>query len=977
MDRGDIGSIWNDIGWEEGRIPVVNAENKALQDEVFKLQHEIQEQKNILENVDEHMFLMSQHNKNVKQELQHTHQLLSAVSEEVNTEDHMMKICNGEKERLHQEEIRIGKECKNLKEKINFDENMKFKLNEEIEQLLNQMKMEKKELETWLEMTAVKEEDAITIQKYRRMDESKVVELNLQISNLTTEARNCKNTLDKEATETLTTQVALDKAAAEFRRSHQERHELINSWEHTLKMMNKRDKDMDSLNNQLQILKMEINKKKVELEKKKFFSQSEKENCKQLEDKIVVFEKESAEFRIKLQEAETQKNNFQDELDALKRVVDRTAADLEATRSQVATQKKTLMVETKKHATIIEQNAELVEKLQVVCECTMSAKENADQLEKMLKAEEKDQQNLNHELQELRSLKYQKEKGLVALQNELKSLEATVKNNQTCVRSLNNKISRLDQDALKQEGMLYNHDLMIETLNQRIARMEGKVNSDDMDKFKQKIEVLSQQLDEKNINHKMLEIQLNKLQDDIAKLEGFIKKLSTEMNTVSSKIDELELYNDNSDKLLKKLIIDNQKLMVKENLERLIAKRLRDVLYDKAYQVLSQEERKLQVETTMKERQEEINIHKDMLMAQIKYVNAERQEINMEYNERQAKIGKLQNRHEILMMSMAPFEEEEAKSQAYYVIKAAQEKEELQRIGDELDAKIRKTEKENLALNNTIEVLNTSNERFRTSFNRVSESSEEMSEIEQLEEKLRSVQEEIRHKRRQAKELTQDIQTMETTLENKIRENENLQEIMANKTKQLESAEKELDDLLIKIDRIKRQNARNISEIREAKQETSKTDEEVDIDLRGMINFNKSNITELTKIVQQFSAVAYENLLLCLSQANISVPTPTRTSRSGASSVRSATSSNASVSSIHSGISRGREAAQISYIGIGEDLVRDDTSNLSSLSGGSRFQRPGSGQTITSRRSSASSRSSRNSGQTQASVRSSASSFRK
>ncbi len=58
----------------------------------------------------------------------------------------------------------------------------------------------------------------------------------------------------------------------------------------------------------------------------------------------------------------------------------------------------------------------------------------------------------------------------------------------------------------------------------------------------------------------------------------------------------------------------------------------------------------------------------------------------------------------------------EEHSQAYYVIKASQEREELQRKGDDLNAKILKSEKELQALDNTHQHLKNRNSNYRDSF---------------------------------------------------------------------------------------------------------------------------------------------------------------------------------------------------------------------------------------------------------------------
>lgn len=67
--------------------------------------------------------------------------------------------------------------------------------------------------------------------------------------------------------------------------------------------------------------------------------------------------------------------------------------------------------------------------------------------------------------------------------------------------------------------------------------------------------------------------------------------------------------------------------MIEDNLLKLELKRLRDTLYNKAEQVLSLEKQKLQLNTAMEERTEEIKVHKAMIESQIRFVEQERQSV--------------------------------------------------------------------------------------------------------------------------------------------------------------------------------------------------------------------------------------------------------------------------------------------------------------------------------------------------------------
>lgn len=323
----------------------------------------------------------------------------------------------------------------------------------------------------------------------------------------------------------------------------------------------------------------------------------------------------------------------------------------------------------------------------------------------------------------------------------------------------------------------------------------------------------------------------------------------------------------------------------------------------------------------MKERIQEIAIHKDMLRSQFKVADEERQQISAELHERISKIDKLRKRYEILMVSMAPPEGEEERSQAYYVIKAAQEKEELQREGDDLDARIRKAEKEIRALENTLKLMNGRNEQYRKSFNRITETSEEMDEKQQLEEQMRAVMDKYKYKRRQIRELQEDLHTMSSTLDNLTRDEEAYVVMIEDRKNKVLQLNKELEDQRGKLERAAKQVAKYSRDLRTAKKSKDDTAEENDFEVRELREFNKSVMSQIGKVVGQHPEIA-EAVNMYFSQASLPavIPTSIHSSRSSLSSLRSTP-----VSSVRSG------GAVASPVQLGTDMPRSPASSSSSM----------------------------------------------
>ncbi|XP_071608694.1 coiled-coil domain-containing protein 39 [Heliangelus exortis] len=873
VGNSSTASVLAELHWDDGyAVPVANAENKALEDQLQKMQKEKLNLQNELTDFEERIKAMTSHLKNVRQEFSFTQSLYKARENEIETEKHFKAIAEREHGRLKSEIKRLEDEIVSLREKKNSQENTINKTTKKLESLKEQMNCDEEVLESWIKETKRKDNDTITIQKYALQDEGKLGALTLQVEKLAMQANQKRRALDNELTETITAQIELDKTAEDFRRVHQERQEVIRQWENAIQQMQKRDQQIDHCALLIAEIKQEIRNKEIVLKEKTSFLVNETLNNMEYEKKISSADREAASLRNEYQYQDTCRVQLQDELDALKSTVDRTASDLESLRTQITNLKKEILKKQARLSFLKEKNASLSNKLKLVTEETLSSEDKSLRMEEILKEEEKIVQEKETEIIQLKELFFKKTQELKLQKDKEKCVLAEIEGSRKSLKSLKNRLQRFNADALKQQELIYNQDFYIQQIQRRLSRLEGEVNEDEKQVLEAKIAELKKTLEEKQNTYDVLKAQHRKLQNDVHLIKRAMEKTGEETDGMLIKINELNIFNERSDQELRKAKATKQEMMVEDNLLKLELNRLQDILCNKTEKVLTLEKQKLELKKAIAQRTEEIRIHKAMLDSQIRLVDQERQRISAEFQDRLSKIDKLRCRYELLTFMMMPPEGEEEKTQIYYIIKAAQEKEALKREGDDLDAKICKAEKEIVALENTLCIVNNCNANYRNSFKEVTETSEEYEEKLKLEGEKRAADEKYRYKRRQIKELQENLQSMEKNFDMVLKQEALFLEQNKEKQALILQLNKDIEEQKPKLERVLKQCSRLSKEIRALRQTQTATQEERDIDLRELKSFNRT-IDKLLAHVLEANPDLTTPFQIYFDQSNLELPT--------------------------------------------------------------------------------------------------------
>ena len=132
---------------------------------------------------------------------------------------------------------------------------------------------------------------------------------------------------------------------------------------------------------------------------------------------------------------------------------------------------------------------------------------------------------------------------------------------------------------------------------------------------------------------------------------------------------------------------------------------------------------------------------------------------------------------------------------------------------------------------------------------------ESMMQKDELEQQLRSLADTYKYKRKQYKQLQEDLHNMEDAYNSLNKDERTYEAYIAEKTNKVIQTQKDIDQLKEKMERAVKALILRSRELRRAKNSDGPTQEERDFKLRELKEFNNKKVKELVEISMQYSTL--------------------------------------------------------------------------------------------------------------------------
>lgn len=368
--------------------------------------------------------------------------------------------------------------------------------------------------------------------------------------------------------------------------------------------------------------------------------------------------------------------------------------------------------------------------------------------------------------------------------------------------------------------------------------------------LEKKIKVLQQALEEQVKEQKLLHGQVKTIEVALKLANRKRDDLKLEHSELTDRVNETSLENSSSQTTLKQKTKETQSVMVQHDVLKLELTQLRKRLREVADDVVALENRQAQLKLSMESKEKEIALHKEVLRMEHRTAEEQRHEFLTTLNEKKMMVGKLEARLSAVESTMSSSEGGEQRSQTYFLIKAAQEREQLQRDGDLLDAKLKKTEKEIMSLNMLLRTLNVKNQSYKQSFGKADPKGNDQSTKKSLETKAKQLDNQLKRKEQALHNLEEDVAVVDQRLQVASEEQSQLSSFVQNLEDRHGTIDHEVNEQQERLAKTTESASKAAMELRSARNlsDDQAAPEELDLELQDAHQMNKDLLVALAEV---------------------------------------------------------------------------------------------------------------------------------
>ncbi|BDA41482.1 Coiled-coil domain-containing protein 39 [Coccomyxa sp. Obi] len=623
---------------------------------------------------------------------------------------------------------------------------------------------EQRELRQWMKASEEKEEVHKALGMSQHKESAKIKELLHQLERWSKAAASEKAALDQELAQAKSVHIELETTADAFRRLQKERQDTVAQWEHTLAAVSRHDNAIKTAADQ--------------------FAEQKVDN------QLISLERELLRMRRALKSDEQMLESTLDDMEHLKNSLSSSADDLAVQRAANEHARGLLSSKQENLLALQARASQANEELHDNTLHLNSVEQNIKQMETLLLEEQKSYAAAVKLVSSLKEENMRRAQSLSDACAKERLLRSRISGAKAQATNLRQKKRTLSEQAMRQREVLYQADFRLVMLKRSLARAGGQRTDNEAAALHAFIAELSATLDGRNAERNLFLAQIKKTEQDLGNARRSAAELNSQCRRLADSMLHLELETECTSRSLKQTTKEKEDRLVEKDLLAVEVNRCRSALAAKVDEVLVLEHERAQLQKEFEEKRSAVAAQKDVLQAELKMLREDVHQAMLELTERTQRASKLQAKYETLCSKSVGVEgADEARSQAYYMIKAASDKQELLQQKQDLLTAIRGGEEDVAGLESALADMTGSNGELAQSFR---EKDERMMAHEarqkQLRKQLNRTCADIRRANAQEKEYATKVEAANLHNNNLSAEEERLQLAVGDLKKRKEAA---------------------------------------------------------------------------------------------------------------------------------------------------------------------------------------------